>query len=231
MGRADLQVPDDAASDREPHGGGARPPREGDRAGDREAAADRAGVASAFRPPWWCRNGHVQTIWGPLVRRDRLRWRRERVATSDDDFVDLDWTVGEVRPDAPVLLILHGLEGSSRSHYAVGLAREALARGWRAVVLNFRSCSGELNRRPQFYHSGHTDDLDDVVRGLVAREPATRLAAVGVSLGGNVLLKWLGEREANAPAQLVGAVAISAPFDLVPCARGLDQGLRRRVYT
>jgi len=136
-----------------------------------------------------------------------------------------------VRPDAPVLLILHGLEGSSRSHYAVGLAREALARGWRAVVLNFRSCSGELNRRPQFYHSGHTDDLDDVVRGLVAREPATRLAAVGVSLGGNVLLKWLGEREANAPAQLVGAVAISAPFDLVPCARGLDQGLRRRVYT
>ena len=136
-----------------------------------------------------------------------------------------------MRPDAPVLLILHGLEGSSRSHYAVGLAREALARGWRAVVLNFRSCSGELNRRPQFYHSGHTDDLDDVVRGLVAREPATRLAAVGVSLGGNVLLKWLGEREANAPAQLVGAVAISAPFDLVPCARGLDQGLRRRVYT
>src|SRR3989442_1709162 len=231
MGRADLQVPDDAASDREPHGGGARPPREGDRAGDREAAAARAGVASAFRPPWWCRTGHVQTIWGPLVRRDRLRWRRERVATSDDDFVDLDWTAGEVRPDAPVLLILHGLEGSSRSHYAVGLAREALARSWRAVVLNFRSCSGELNRRPQFYHSGHTDDLDDVVRGLVAREPATRLAAVGVSLGGNVLLKWLGEREAKAPAQLVGAVAISAPFDLVPCARGLDQGLRRRVYT
>jgi len=114
-----------------------------------------------------------------------------------------------VRADAPLLLILHGLEGSSRSHYAVGLAREALAHGWRAVVLNFRSCSGELNRRPQFYHSGHTDDLDDVVRVLVDREPATRLAAVGVSLGGNVLLKWLGEREAEVPAQLVGAVAIS----------------------
>jgi len=136
-----------------------------------------------------------------------------------------------VRADAPLLLILHGLEGSSRSHYAVGLAREALAHGWRAVVLNFRSCSGELNRRPQFYHSGHTDDLDDVVRVLVDREPATRLAAVGVSLGGNVLLKWLGEREAEVPAQLVGAVAISVPFDLVPCARGLDQGFRRWIYT
>ena len=136
-----------------------------------------------------------------------------------------------MRADAPLLLILHGLEGSSRSHYAVGLAREALTHGWRAVVLNFRSCSGELNRRPQFYHSGHTDDLDDVVRVLVDREPATRLAAVGVSLGGNVLLKWLGEREAEVPAQLVGAVAISVPFDLVPCARGLDQGFRRWIYT
>jgi len=153
------------------------------------------------------------------------------VPTSDDDFVDLDWAVADARPDAPVVLVLHGLEGSSKSHYAVGLAREALVRGWRAVVLNFRSCSGELNRRPQFYHSGHTDDLDDVVRVLVAREPATRLGAVGVSLGGNVLLKWLGEREADVPPQLIGAVAISAPFALAPCARALDQGFRRRVYT
>ena len=172
----------------------------------------------------------MQTIWGPLFRRDRLRWRRERVTTSDDDFVDLDWAGAEARPDAPLLLILHGLEGSSRSHYAVGLAREALARGWRAVVLNFRSCSGELNRRPQFYHSGHTDDLDDVVRVLVGREPAARLGAVGISLGGNVLLKWLGEREAKVPAQFVGAVGISVPFELAPCARALDQGFRRRVY-
>ena len=136
-----------------------------------------------------------------------------------------------MRADAPLLVILHGLEGSSRSHYAVGLAREALARGWRAVVLNFRSCSGELNRRPQFYHSGHTEDLDDVVRVLVERERSTRLGAIGVSLGGNVLLKWLGEREATVPAQMVGAVAISVPFDLASCARALDQGLRRRVYT
>jgi len=177
----------------------------------------------------------VQTVWGPLFRRARLAARRERVATRDGDFVDLDWvepsgsreTIGAA---APVLLVLHGLEGSSHSHYAVGLMRGAAARGWRAVTLNFRSCSGELNRRPQFYHSGHTDDLDDVVGRLLEREPETRLLAAGVSLGGNVLLKWLGEQEVSAPKQLAGVVAISVPFDLASCARALDTGLRRPIY-
>jgi uncharacterized protein len=160
-----------------------------------------------------------------------LRSRRERVVTSDGDFIDLDWAGDDAPADAPLLLVLHGLEGSSRSHYAVGLMRQALARGWRAVTLNFRSCSGELNRRLQFYHSGHTDDLDEIVRWLLAREPGARLGAVGVSLGGNVLLKWLGERGAEAPTELVGAVAISVPFDLTPCAHVLDRGFQRRVYT
>src|SRR5438128_12673257 len=126
---------------------------------------------------------------------------------------------GPRSPRAPLILVLHGLEGSSRSHYSVGLMRRAVAHSWGALTLNFRSCSGELNRLPQFYHSGHTDDLDEVVRLLVGRERNMRLVAVGVSLGGNVLLKWLGEREAGVPAELVGAVAISAPFDLEPCAR------------
>jgi uncharacterized protein len=151
------------------------------------------------------------------------------VPTRDGDFVDLDWATPAPR-EAPLLLILHGLEGSSRSHYVVGLARQALARGWRVVTLNFRSCSGELNRLPQFYHSGHTDDLDEVVRLLVERERNLRIGAVGVSLGGNVLLKWLGEREVGVPAELVGAVAISVPFDLEPCARALDRGVCRWVY-
>jgi predicted alpha/beta-fold hydrolase len=144
--------------------------------------------------------------------------------------VDIDWAVGEAPPGAPLLLVLHGLEGSSQSHYAVGLMRLARARGWRALTLNFRSCSGELNRRPQFYHSGHTDDLDHVVEVLLAREPAAPLVAVGVSLGGNVLLKWLGERADEAPRALAAAVGISVPYDLVPCARELDRGLKRRVY-
>src|SRR2546428_294046 len=117
------------------------------------------------------------------------------------------------------------------AHPIANLTEEELDRGWRAVTLNFRSCSGELNRLPQFYHSGHTDDLDEVVRLLVGRERDVRLGAVGVSLGGNVLLKWLGERESAVPPALVGAVAISVPFDLAPCARALDRGLCRWVYT
>ena len=171
----------------------------------------------------------MQTIWGPLFRRHRIRWRRERVATSDGDFVDLDWA-DSARADAPLLLVLHGLEGSSRSHYVVGLTRQAQARGWRAVTLNFRSCSGELNRLRSFYHSGHTADLDEVVRMLIEREPGVRLGAIGVSLGGNVLLKWLGELEADVPAAVAGAVAISVPFDLARCAGALDRGLCRLVY-
>lgn len=174
----------------------------------------------------------MQTVWGPLFRRrGRLRVRRERVTTRDGDFVDLDWADGGDGAGAPLLLVLHGLEGSSRSHYALSLMRLALARRWRAVTLNFRSCSGELNRLPQFYHSGHTEDLDDVIALLLSREPATRLGAVGFSLGANVLLKWLGERDKDAPEQLAGAVAISVPFDLGPCARVLDRGFRKHLYT
>jgi hypothetical protein len=128
------------------------------------------------------------------------------------------------------VLVLHGLEGSSSSHYVVGLTRQALARGWRAVTLNFRSCSGELNRLRSFYHSGHTADLDEVVRMIVGREPTIRIGAVGVSLGGNVLLKWLGERAGDVPGPVVGAVAISVPFDLARCAGALDRGFCRLVY-
>jgi predicted alpha/beta-fold hydrolase len=147
----------------------------------------------------------------------------------DGDFVDLDWLEG--RPGAPLVVVLHGLEGSIRSHYVVGLLREAAARGWRGVVLNFRSCSGELNRLPRFYHSGETSDLDAVIARLLEREPALRIGAIGVSLGGNVLLKWLGERELDAPKQVAGAAVISVPFDLAASARALDRGLSRAVYT
>lgn len=182
-----------------------------------------------FIPPWWLRNRHLQTVWGPLLRRRRLALRRQRLDTPDGDFVDLDWLDG--RPSAPLLLVLHGLEGSARSHYAAGLLAGAAARGWSGVVLNFRSCSGEPNRRPRFYHSGETGDLDHVVRWLVARDPARRLGAVGVSLGGNVLLKWLGEQGAETPEAVGAAVGISVPFDLTACARALDRGLARALYT
>jgi predicted alpha/beta-fold hydrolase len=152
------------------------------------------------------------------------------VTLADGDFVDLDWLEAPGAAGAPLLLVLHGLEGSARSHYAQGLVGEAAALGWRAVVLNFRSCSGELNRLPKFYHSGDTADLDAIVRRLHEEAPEVRLGVVGVSLGGNVLLKWLGEQGDAAPP-LAGAVAISVPFDLAACARVLDRGFERAVYT
>jgi uncharacterized protein len=170
-------------------------------------------------------------VWGPLLRRRDVRRRRERFDTPDGDFVDVDWLQAPATARAPILLVLHGLEGSARSHYALGLLAAAAQRGWRAAILNFRSCSGEPNRLPRFYHSGDTADLDHVVRLLTGREPEAKMGAVGVSLGGNVLLKWLGEQGEAAPAQVVGAVGISVPFDLEACARVLDRGVPRALYT
>ena len=167
-------------------------------------------------------------MWGPLVRHSRVPLSRERVATPDGDFVDLDWLHGS--PVAPLLLVLHGLEGSTRSHYVTGLLRAARERGWRGVALNFRSCSGELNRQPRFYHSGDTGDLDTVVRLLVEREPDAQVCAVGVSIGGNVLVKWLGEQGSDVPRQLTAVVAISVPFDLARSAQRLEGGFERAVY-
>lgn len=188
-------------------------------------------VTPGYHPPWWYRGRHLQTLWGPILRRFRHPpLRRERLHTPDGDFLDLDW-LATPAVDGPLVLILHGLEGSSSSHYVAGLLREASALGLRGVVLNFRSCSGEINRAAHLYHSGDTSDLDWVVGRLIEREPALRLGLVGVSLGGNVALKWLGERGEHAPDAVTGAVAISTPFDLAACARVLDRGLARSLYT
>jgi predicted alpha/beta-fold hydrolase len=129
------------------------------------------------------------------------------------------------------VLVLHGLEGSSRSHYAVGLLREAGALRFAAGVLHFRSCSGELNRLARLYHSGETADLAHVVDRLAARWPGRRLGLVGISLGGNVALKWMGERGDDLPPPVAAAAAISTPFDLAACAGALDAGWNRTVYT
>ena len=201
--------------------------------------AGPTGPAEAARPAegaprlaWWCRGGHAQTIGSALRRPRGAPLSRERLETPDGDFVDLDWCGdGQASTEAPAVLALHGLEGSSRSSYVTGLFAEIAVQGWRALCLNFRSCSGEPNRLPRFYHSGDTGDLDFVVRALLAREPGLRLGLVGVSLGGNVLLKWLGEQGAGVPAAIFGAVAISVPFDLVACARRLDRGFHRQLYT
>ncbi len=166
----------------------------------------------------------MQTLWPALLRRAAAPVaRRERVTLPDGDFIDADW-VGET---GPIVIVLHGLGGSSDSHYVRGLLRAIAARGWRGVVMHFRGCSGEPNRLPRGYHAGDTGDLESFVRVLRLREPHTLLAAVGYSLGGNVLLKWLGEQGAAAPVR--AAVAVSVPFDLAAATARLMQGFSR-VY-
>src|SRR5262249_24807872 len=178
--------------------------------------------APSSPPPWWYRGLHLQTLWGPLLRRRRApALLRERVETPDGDFVDLDWLAGRER-SAPLIVVLHGLEGSSRSHYAVGLLRGLEEVGWRGLVIHFRSCIGEVNRSRRLYHSGDTGDLDFLIGRLLDREPRLRLGLVGISLGGNVVLKWLGELGDSVPVPVAAAVAISTPFNLAACAAMLD---------
>jgi len=176
-----------------------------------------------FKPAWWLRNPHLQTLW-PVFFRRRLRppLRRERLELPDGDFVDLDWTLND---SGPIVILFHGLEGSSRSHYARGMLTSLPQHGLRAVIMHFRGCSGEPNRLARAYHSGDTGDIDFLVRTLKAREPDTALAAIGYSLGGNALLKWLGEQGKDAPLQC--AVAVSVPFLLHESTAHMNRGLSR----
>ncbi len=189
--------------------------------------------ARPFHPPWWLRSAHAQTIAGKLLRRPpRLELHRERWDTPDGDFVDLDFAFGDDAPaDAPVVLLLHGLEGSARRPYAMIAYRALLDRGLRPVGLNFRGCSGEPNRLPRFYHSGETEDAAWVIGELRRRWPRAAFGAVGFSLGGNVLLKLIGERGDGAGHLLRAAAAVSVPFDLRAGSLGLERGAMNRLYT
>jgi uncharacterized protein len=179
-----------------------------------------------FKPAWWLRSSHLQTIWPALCRSEvkKLPLERERIELPDGDFVDLDW-IDNKHKDAPVILILHGLEGSIESHYAKTMLLTIAQHGWRGVFMNFRGCSGEPNRFPNDYHSGETGDVSYVVQYLLDREPNTNIAAIGYSLGGNVLLKWLGETGQQNP--LKAAIAISVPFELNKAADFICQGFSR----
>ena len=184
--------------------------------------------APSYRPAWWIPGGHLRTLWGRFLRRrPRIATRQERWATSDGDFLDLVRL--DAPPDRPRLIILHGLEGSARSHYAVGLMAHAHQRRWAADVMVFRSCGEQPNRLLRSYHSGATGDLAFVVQRLVSAEPDRPLLIAGVSLGGNVLLKWLGECGDAVPRQVVAAAAVSVPFDLARGSRRIGRGFSR-VY-
>ena len=189
---------------------------------------------TTYRAPGWLPGGHAQTIYPLLIRPDPLPYHRDRWETPDGDFIDLDWNVVPPASNGadtrPLLVLFHGLEGSSVSHYAITLMRAATAIGWSGVVVNFRGCSGESNRLPRAYHSGDSDEIDWILRRLRALCPTRPCYAVGVSLGGNALLKWLGERQAGAGDCLRAAAAISAPLDLTACGHHLARGFNR-IYT
>jgi len=188
-------------------------------------------VPAPYLAPAWLPGGHAQTIAAAtLARRPRVRYRRELWITPDDDLVAADFAAPEPRSEtAPVLILLHGLEGSSQSHYARALMDAATARGWRALVVHFRGCGGEPNRLPRAYHSGDSGEADWIVRTVARRWPGARLHAVGVSLGGNVLAKWLGEQGSGC-AVLQAAAVISVPFDLVAAGLNLASGLNAAIY-
>ena len=198
---------------------------------------------TAYQAPWWLPGGHVQTVYAWLVAaRPRVTYRRETWDTPDGDFVDVDWLVSPsavsgkrsaVTPGSssrattdstkpPLVVLFHGLEGSSGSHYAHTVMEEAGKRGWRGVVVHFRGCGGAANRLPRAYHSGDSAELDWMLHRLRA-EHGGPLYAAGISLGGNMLLKWLGE-QSSAAAIVSRAAAVSAPIDLAAAGDALGRG-------
>ncbi|MGH7446842.1 MAG: YheT family hydrolase [Longimicrobiales bacterium] len=185
-----------------------------------------------FRPAAWLRGPHAQTIGGRLLRRTALpRLERERIELPDGYFVDLDHVAdGSLGNGAPLVLLMHGLEGSARRGYALNTYNELARRGVRAVGLNFRSCSGEPNRNARLYHSGDTADIEHVLRLLAQRHPGAARGAIGFSLGGNALLKLLGELGDAAQSLVAAAVAVSVPYDLGAGADWLDRTRVGRFY-
>jgi predicted alpha/beta-fold hydrolase len=179
-----------------------------------------------YRPAWFVPGRHLRTLWGKLVRRrPRVAATVERWTTPDDDVLLVHRLHGS--RDRPLLVLLHGLEGSPNSHYARGLLARAYVLGWSGAAIVFRTCGGEMNQTRRFYHSGETSDLDFVVRRLTSELPGTPIVLAGFSLGGNVLLKWLGERGTGIPPSVCAAAAVSVPFDLARGSRYINRGFSR----
>jgi len=183
---------------------------------------------STFKPAWWLSNPHLQTLWGALIRRRKIpALHYERLELPDNDFLDVAW--GDApRPDSPVILVLHGLNGSIQSHYIPGTLKSLIDKGWRPLFMHFRGCSGEPNRQRRSYHFGFTDDLDYLLPLIQDRFPNAPIAAIGYSLGGNVLLKWLGTRSENI---IQAAVAVCVPFQASAMVDKLNRGFSRIYQT
>lgn len=195
-----------------------------------------------YEAPRWLPGGHLQTIWPALMARRvqaaRPAYRRERWTTPDQDFIDVDFLVGSPgwdsipggRVERPLLVMFHGLEGSSRSHYAEAFADWAAACGWAFAVPHFRGCSGELNLAPRVYHSGDHAEIGWILGRMRARHTGP-IVAVGVSLGGNALLRWAAEVGEAAFPCVCAVAAVCSPLDLAAGGHAIGMGFNRQVYT
>jgi predicted alpha/beta-fold hydrolase len=208
----------------------------------------RVPQAMNYTAPWWLPGGNLQTIWAALRSRRFLGpqpvFRRERWTTPDDDFVDVDWLVDDAPEPAivglsvqqppsqrrPLLVVFHGLEGSSASHYAEALADAARERGWACAIPHFRGCSGELNLAPRAYHSGDFVEIDWILRRFAGQHGGP-VVAVGISLGGNALMRWAGEIGADARQVVAGIASVCSPLDLTASGWAIGRGFNRQVYT
>lgn len=196
----------------------------------------KAPTRFAYQAPKWLPGGNAQTLWAAIVARRHLSkqpptWQRERWTTPDGDFVDVDFTRHTVPPQAPLLVLFHGLEGSSASQYAVAFADFAAQHGLLMAVPHFRGCSGELNHAPRAYHSGDHEEIDWMLARFAQLHPDRPLLAAGVSLGGNALLRWAGEAGHAATQRVKAVAAICSPLDLAAGGHAIGTGFNRLVYT
>jgi predicted alpha/beta-fold hydrolase len=194
---------------------------------------------ASHRAPWWLPGGHLQTIWPSLFSRATVgeapRFNRERWTTPDEDFIDVDFLVdsldaGAEAADRPLLVLFHGLEGSSNSGYAKAFACLAREQGWSYAVPHFRGCSGELNLAPRAYHSGDYEEVEWILQRLAERRGGPVLA-VGISLGGNMLLRWAEEAGASATKKALAVAAVCSPIDMAAGGRAIGSGFSRHTYT
>lgn len=183
-------------------------------------------IESKFRPAWWLKNTHLQTIWSSQYRTIvKPQTSHQRIELTDGDFIDIEWLEPQSLPNAPVLLLLHGLEGSIDSTYIQGLLKVSQTEPWNTVVMHFRGCGKEKNRLPRSYHSGETEDLQEVLEAIKSAHPDSKIMVTGFSLGGNVLLKYLGEKKDSSLIDY--AASISVPFLLGEASKQLDKGFSK----
>lgn len=184
-----------------------------------------------YSAPAWLPGGNLQTLYtAAFLHGPDVTYRRERWEWPDGDFIDADWVDAE-HDDAPIVVLFHGLEGSSQSFYARDLMDAVKKKGWRGVVPHFRGCSGEPNRLPRAYFAGDVAEIEAMLRHVKAEYPNADIYAVAVSLGGNALLKWLGDAGEHAAELVKGAVGVSAPLDMNATGHSLDSGFNRATYT